>query len=164
MDDPIITQRDLCRKAKVGLGSSVVVGVVGMETRSKRGRSGTHLVINAKANKIETRLPTKKNSEILPVLTSWTALAAPSNMMCAAIVGQHVQTVQWRQGQFCVQAANTATIKHWTAWCSRSTPARLGWATKVDEIAKELALHLAPSGHELAGIHVWSELNVLAMR
>ena len=35
-------------------------------------------------------------------------------------------------------------------------------ATKVNEIAKELALHLAPLGHELVGIHVWSEVNVLA--
>ena len=35
-------------------------------------------------------------------------------------------------------------------------------AAKVNEIAKELALHLAPLGHELIGIHVWSEVNVLA--
>ena len=35
-------------------------------------------------------------------------------------------------------------------------------ATKINEIAKELALHLAPLGHELVGIHVWSEENVLA--
>ena len=35
-------------------------------------------------------------------------------------------------------------------------------ATKINEIAKELALHLAPQGHELVGIHVWSEENVLA--
>ena len=28
---------------------------------------------------------------------------------------------------------------------------------KINEIAKELALHLAPMGHELVGIHVWSE-------
>ena len=35
-------------------------------------------------------------------------------------------------------------------------------AAKVNEMAKELALHLAPLGHELIGIHVWSEVNVLA--
>ena len=35
-------------------------------------------------------------------------------------------------------------------------------AAKVNEIAKELALHLAPLGHELVFIHVWSEVNVLA--
>ena len=35
-------------------------------------------------------------------------------------------------------------------------------AAKVNEIAKELAFHLAPLGHELIGIHVWSEVNVLA--
>ena len=35
-------------------------------------------------------------------------------------------------------------------------------AAKVNEIAKELDLHLVPLGHELVGIHVWSEVNVLA--
>ena len=35
-------------------------------------------------------------------------------------------------------------------------------AASINEIAKELALHLAPLGHELRGIHVWSEVNVLA--
>ena len=35
-------------------------------------------------------------------------------------------------------------------------------ATKINEIAKELALHMAPLGHELMCIHVWSEENVLA--
>ena len=34
--------------------------------------------------------------------------------------------------------------------------------TKVNEIAKELALHLAPMGHDLSGIHVWSEVNTTA--
>ena len=33
-------------------------------------------------------------------------------------------------------------------------------ATKIE--IKELALHLAPLAHELVGIHVWSEENVLA--
>ena len=33
---------------------------------------------------------------------------------------------------------------------------------KINEIAKELALHLAPMGHELVGFHVWSEVNVMA--
>ena len=33
---------------------------------------------------------------------------------------------------------------------------------KINEVAKELALHLAPLGHELVGIHVWSEVNVIA--
>ena len=33
---------------------------------------------------------------------------------------------------------------------------------KINEMAKELALHLAPLGHELVGIHVWSEGNVIA--
>ena len=33
---------------------------------------------------------------------------------------------------------------------------------KVNEIAKELAMHLDPMGKDLVGIHVWSECNVLA--
>ena len=33
---------------------------------------------------------------------------------------------------------------------------------KINEIAKESALHFAPMGHELVGIHVWSEVNVMA--
>ena len=33
---------------------------------------------------------------------------------------------------------------------------------KINEVTKELALHLAPLGHELVGIHVWSEVNVIA--
>ena len=37
-------------------------------------------------------------------------------------------------------------------------------AAKVNEFAKELALHLAPLGHELVGIHVWSEVNVVGRR
>ena len=32
----------------------------------------------------------------------------------------------------------------------------------INELAKELALHLAPVGHELVGIHVWSKVNVTA--
>ena len=32
----------------------------------------------------------------------------------------------------------------------------------VNEIAKELALHLAPQGLTVAGIHIWGERNVLA--
>ena len=32
----------------------------------------------------------------------------------------------------------------------------------INELAKELALHLAPMGHELVGIHIWSEVNVTA--
>ena len=35
-------------------------------------------------------------------------------------------------------------------------------AAKVHEIAKELPLHLSPLGDELAGIHVWREVNALA--
>ena len=35
-------------------------------------------------------------------------------------------------------------------------------AAKVNEIAEEFALHLAPLEHELVGNHVWSEVNVLA--
>ena len=35
-------------------------------------------------------------------------------------------------------------------------------STVVNEIAKELALYLAPLGHEVRGIHVWSELNGVA--
>ena len=38
----------------------------------------------------------------------------------------------------------------------------LGVSQKINEVAKELALHLAPLGHELVGIHVWSEVNVIA--
>ena len=33
---------------------------------------------------------------------------------------------------------------------------------KINEIAKEVAMHLAPLGHELEGVHVWSETNTLA--
>ena len=32
----------------------------------------------------------------------------------------------------------------------------------INEVAKELAMYLAPLGHEICGIHVWSEANVLA--
>ena len=32
----------------------------------------------------------------------------------------------------------------------------------INEIAKELALHLGPLGHSLAGIHIWGEENILA--
>ena len=33
---------------------------------------------------------------------------------------------------------------------------------KINEIAKELSLLLAPMGHELVGIHVWSEMNMVS--
>ena len=35
-------------------------------------------------------------------------------------------------------------------------------AGKINEIAKEVAMHLAPLGHELVGVHIWSEANTLA--
>jgi hypothetical protein len=35
-------------------------------------------------------------------------------------------------------------------------------STKINNIAKEMALHLAPLGRELSGIHVWGERNSLA--
>ena len=35
---------------------------------------------------------------------------------------------------------------------------------KINEIAKELALHLAPMGHEFVGIHVWSDVMADALR
>ena len=35
-------------------------------------------------------------------------------------------------------------------------------STPVNNIAKEVVLHLAPIGHDLRGIHIWSEVNVLA--
>ena len=33
---------------------------------------------------------------------------------------------------------------------------------KINEITKEVAMHLAPLGHELEGVHIWSEMNTLA--
>ena len=36
-------------------------------------------------------------------------------------------------------------------------------SNKVHEIAMELALHLALLGHDLSGIHVWSEVNTQLM-
>ena len=30
-------------------------------------------------------------------------------------------------------------------------------AKKINEIAKEVAMHLAPLGHELEGVHIWRE-------
>ena len=33
---------------------------------------------------------------------------------------------------------------------------------KINEIAKEVAMHVAPLGHELVGVHIWSEANTLA--
>ena len=35
-------------------------------------------------------------------------------------------------------------------------------SNKINNIAKEMALHLAPLGRELSGIHVWGERNSLA--
>ena len=35
-------------------------------------------------------------------------------------------------------------------------------ARKINEIAKEVAMHLAPVGHELEEVHIWSEMNTLA--
>ena len=35
-------------------------------------------------------------------------------------------------------------------------------SAKDNEIAKELAVHLAPLGHDLSGIHAWSEVNTTA--
>ena len=34
-------------------------------------------------------------------------------------------------------------------------------AREINEIAKEVAMHLAPLGHELEGVHIWSEMNML---
>ena len=35
-------------------------------------------------------------------------------------------------------------------------------AKRINEIAKEVAMHLAPLGHELEEIHIWSDMNKLA--
>ena len=45
-------------------------------------------------------------------------------------------------------------------WCSMVRMSAK--SQKINEVAKELALHLAPLEHELVGIHVWSEVNVIA--
>ena len=37
-----------------------------------------------------------------------------------------------------------------------------GKAPVVNEVAKEVALHLAPQGRDLAGLHIWGENNVLS--
>ena len=35
-------------------------------------------------------------------------------------------------------------------------------AKQINEITKEVAMHLAPLGHDLIGVHIWSEANTLA--
>ena len=35
-------------------------------------------------------------------------------------------------------------------------------SSKINSIAKEIAMHLAPLGRELAGIHIWGERNTPA--
>ena len=35
-------------------------------------------------------------------------------------------------------------------------------AKEINEIAKEVAMHLAPLDHEFEGVHIWSEMNTLA--
>ena len=37
-----------------------------------------------------------------------------------------------------------------------------GRSTEINEIAKEVALHLAPQGRDLAGLHLWGERNTIA--
>ena len=33
-------------------------------------------------------------------------------------------------------------------------------AKRINEIVKEVAMHLVPLGHELEGIHIWSEIEM----
>ena len=95
--------------------------------------------------------------------------------VCEAIVGQHFQAVHWEQDQPGVQAASVVRtvmasdvprtparrsgeapvcwwIKHWMAWCWRSTPARLeverhvGMAIEADRNASHLTRLSARSG------------------
>ena len=37
-----------------------------------------------------------------------------------------------------------------------------GKSEAINEIAKEIALHLAPQGRDLAGLHLWGERNTTA--
>ena len=278
VDDPIILLKGTsAQRRKLAMGVLLWWASLGLKPAYEKGSFGpeavwigTHLVINAKANKIEIRLPAKKNLEILAILVD--LMDGPGSTMKhdevrklagkESWVGQHFQAVHrevykrqvwpalsWlrmfhehRRGDLvrhlflvdqtldglvwstrarleverhvgmAIEADRVASrafvTTEWTTedesllFTKRGDPAHqatweafmallairhfvtpkargriilvgdaLGvWyglvrmkarATKVNEIAKELALHLVPLGHELAGIHVWSEVNVL---
>ena len=110
--------------------------MLGLKLACEKGSFGsevvwiTHLVVNSKANKVEVRLLAKKNLEILTALSDlmdglgaiiikhdevsrWQGelggkFPATVEAFCEAIVGQFVQTFDWRQSQFCVQATSMA--------------------------------------------------------
>ena len=143
--------RDLCRKAEVGHLSFVVVGIVGFETRLRKGvvraRStvwiGTQSVINV--NKIEIRLPTKTNLEILTVLSDLVdgpgssikhdvRRVADKVSWVACFLPQLKPSVRQLWASLVNGCSTNSSVTHGEAsvsdgpnigWCWRSTPARL---------------------------------------
>ena len=87
---------------------------------------------------------------------------AHKNSLVAYVVTQWTEQDEGDLGGFHGVVGHSPFCDRRGAWENCVGRRRSGCLVKINEIAKEVAMHLALLGHELERVHIWSETNRLA--